>query len=171
MTIQENVPLAPLTTLQVGRTARYFAEMRREDELQEAVQFAKSRDLPLFVLGGGSNLVVADSGWPGLVLRIAIGGITTQTTTTLRAMPCSSAWAPASTGMTLSRRRWCRIARGRVPERHSGKRRRHARAKCWRLWAGGRRNDRIGARAGLERRSRCSFAQASLRIPLSQQHL
>jgi UDP-N-acetylmuramate dehydrogenase len=76
MTIQENVPLAPLTTLQVGGAARYFAELRREDDVREAAQFAKTRDLPLFVLGGGSNLVVADSGWPGLVMRIAIGGIT-----------------------------------------------------------------------------------------------
>jgi UDP-N-acetylmuramate dehydrogenase len=79
MTIQENVPLAPLTTLQVGGAARYFAELRREDDVCEAAQFAKSRDLPLFVLGGGSNLVVADSGWPGLVLRIALGGIATPT--------------------------------------------------------------------------------------------
>lgn len=75
MTIQENVPLAPLTTLQVGGAARYCAELKREDEVREAAQFAKSRELPLFVLGGGSNLVVADSGWPGLVLKIAIGGI------------------------------------------------------------------------------------------------
>jgi UDP-N-acetylmuramate dehydrogenase len=75
MTIPENIPLAPLTTLQVGGAARYFAEARREDEVREAVEFAKARDLPLFVLGGGSNLVVADAGWPGLVLRIAIGGI------------------------------------------------------------------------------------------------
>src|SRR5258708_27488764 len=82
MTIQENVPLAPLTTLQVGGSARYFAELRREDDVPEAAQFAKARELPLFVLGGGSNLVVADSGWPGLVLRIAIGGITTQSTDT-----------------------------------------------------------------------------------------
>src|SRR5260370_6720328 len=80
MTIQENVPLAPLTTLQVGGAARYFAELKREDEVREAAQFAKTRDLPLFVLGGGSNLVVADSGWPGLVLRIAIGGITSPNT-------------------------------------------------------------------------------------------
>src|ERR1700674_457639 len=80
MTIQENVPLAPLTALQVGGSARYFAELRREDDVREAVQFAKARELPLFVLGGGSNLVVADSGWPGLVLRIAIGGITSPTT-------------------------------------------------------------------------------------------
>ena len=76
MTIQENVPLAPLTTLQVGGAARYYAELRREDEVREAAQFATRRDLPLFVLGGGSNLVIADSGWPGLVLKIAIGGIT-----------------------------------------------------------------------------------------------
>jgi UDP-N-acetylmuramate dehydrogenase len=39
------------------------------------MQFVKTRDLALFVLGGGSNLVVADAGWPGLVLKIAIGGI------------------------------------------------------------------------------------------------
>src|SRR6266404_2480187 len=81
MTIQEKVPLAPLTTLQVGGAARYFAELRREYEVREAAQFAKTRGLPLFVLGGGSNLVVADSGWPGLVLRIAIGGITSPSTT------------------------------------------------------------------------------------------
>ncbi len=77
MTIQEDVPLAPLTTLQVGGAARYFAELKREDEVREAARFAKSRELPLFVLGGGSNLVVADSGWPGLVVKIGIGGITT----------------------------------------------------------------------------------------------
>ena len=81
MTIQENVSLAPLTTLQVGGAARYFAELKREDEAREAAQFAKTRNLPLFVLGGGSNLVVADSGWPGLVLKIAIGGISSPTTT------------------------------------------------------------------------------------------
>jgi UDP-N-acetylmuramate dehydrogenase len=68
-----------LTTLQVGGAARFFAELRREDEVREAVQFAKRRELPLFVLGGGSNLVVADSGWPGLVLKIAIGGIASPT--------------------------------------------------------------------------------------------
>jgi UDP-N-acetylmuramate dehydrogenase len=80
MTIQENVPLAPLTTLGVGGTARYFAEIKREDEVGQATELAKSRNLLLFVLGGGSNLVVADSGWPGLVLKIAIGGITASNT-------------------------------------------------------------------------------------------
>ena len=75
MTIQENVPLAPLTTLRVGGAARYFSEVRGQDDVREALEFARSRGLPLFVLGGGSNLVVSDAGWPGLVLKIAIGGI------------------------------------------------------------------------------------------------
>ncbi|MEY2412290.1 MAG: UDP-N-acetylmuramate dehydrogenase [Acidobacteriaceae bacterium] len=75
MLIQENVPLAPLTTLKVGGPARYFIEARNSSEVREAVSFARSRKLPLFVLGGGSNLVVSDTGWPGLVLKIGITGI------------------------------------------------------------------------------------------------
>jgi UDP-N-acetylmuramate dehydrogenase len=78
MRIQENVPLAPLTTLQVGGPARYFAEAQSEEDVREAASFAQARRLPLFVLGGGSNLVVADSGWPGLVLKVAIGEISRQ---------------------------------------------------------------------------------------------
>jgi UDP-N-acetylmuramate dehydrogenase len=71
----ENIPLAPLTTFKIGGPARYFVEASTIVELQEAVTFANSRSLPLFVLGGGSNLLVADEGWPGLVLKIAIQGI------------------------------------------------------------------------------------------------
>jgi UDP-N-acetylmuramate dehydrogenase len=78
MTIQEHIPLAPLTTLQVGGPARYLVEAANEDDVQEAAAFAHAKALPLFVLGGGSNLLVADSGWPGVVLKIAIGGITQQ---------------------------------------------------------------------------------------------
>lgn len=73
--IQENVPLAPLTTFQVGGPARYFVEAQSEPEVRAAVEHAGSRSLPLFVLGGGSNLVVADSGFPGLVLKIALTGV------------------------------------------------------------------------------------------------
>ncbi len=75
MNVLENVPLAPLTTLKVGGPARYFAEPKTTNEVVEAVQFARLRDLPMFVLGGGSNLVISDAGWPGLVLKIAIPGI------------------------------------------------------------------------------------------------
>ncbi len=75
MVIQENVPLAPLTTFEIGGPARYFVEARTADEVKEAVAFSRSRGLPLFVLGGGSNLVIADAGWPGLMLKIGILGI------------------------------------------------------------------------------------------------
>ncbi len=71
----ENIPLAPLTTIRIGGPARYLVEARDIGEVQEAVRFAGSRDLPLFVLGGGSNLLVADAGWPGLILKIAVSGI------------------------------------------------------------------------------------------------
>lgn len=74
MEIREQVPLAPLTTLGVGGPARYFVEARSDAEVREAVTFARERGLRLFVLGGGSNLVIADRGWPGLVLRVAIRG-------------------------------------------------------------------------------------------------
>src|SRR5260370_22097627 len=75
MLLQENVSLAPLTTIKVGGDARYFVEAKTVREVQEAVTFAQPRNLPLFVLGGGSNLVVADAGWPGLILKVAIPGI------------------------------------------------------------------------------------------------
>jgi UDP-N-acetylmuramate dehydrogenase len=73
--IQENIALAPLTTFQIGGPARYFIEARNEREVMEAVALATARHLPLFVLGGGSNLVVADQGWPGLVLKVALHGV------------------------------------------------------------------------------------------------
>jgi len=75
MLLLENIPLAPLTTLRLGGPARFFVEAASIAEVEEAVAFALTRDLPLFVLGGGSNLVIADSGWPGLVLKVAISGI------------------------------------------------------------------------------------------------
>jgi UDP-N-acetylmuramate dehydrogenase len=74
----ENIPLAPLTTINIGGPARYFVDAKSIAEVQEAVAFARSRDLALFVLGGGSNLLVADAGWPGLVLKISLQGIDQQ---------------------------------------------------------------------------------------------
>jgi len=74
----ENIPLAPLTTIKIGGPAKYFVDARDIGEVQAAIAFANSRDLPLVVLGGGSNLVVADAGWPGLVLKISLLGIDQQ---------------------------------------------------------------------------------------------
>src|SRR5579864_4770283 len=75
MLVRENVPLAPMTTLGVGGPARFFADAGSAAEVRQAVHQAAERGLPLFVLGGGSNLVVSDAGWPGLVLRIGITGM------------------------------------------------------------------------------------------------
>lgn len=74
--IQENVPLSPLTTLRIGGPARFFAEAREEAELLAAFSFAQQRNLPLFILGGGSNALVADEGFPGLVVHVALKGVT-----------------------------------------------------------------------------------------------
>jgi UDP-N-acetylmuramate dehydrogenase len=70
----EDVPLAPFTTLGIGGPARWFATARTQDDVAEAVLFATEHALPLFVLGGGSNLLVADAGFPGLVLHMGIRG-------------------------------------------------------------------------------------------------
>ena len=75
MNLQENIPLASRTTFGIGGPARWFAEASSEAEVAEACAWARARDLPLFVLGGGSNLLVADAGFHGLVLCIALAGI------------------------------------------------------------------------------------------------
>ncbi len=73
--MQENIPLAPLTTLGIGGTSRFFVEAGSEAELISAMEFAEARDLPIFILGGGSNVLVSDEGFPGLVVRVGIKGI------------------------------------------------------------------------------------------------
>jgi len=78
MLLQENIPLAPLTTLQIGGPARFFVEALSREDVEQAVTFAQAKNLPLFVLGGGSNLLISDSGWAGLVLKIGIAGIDRQ---------------------------------------------------------------------------------------------
>ncbi len=75
MHLIENKPLAPLTTLGVGGPARYFLEAHSEEEILEGSTWAQQKGIPLFVLGGGSNLVVSDKGFDGLVLHIALSGI------------------------------------------------------------------------------------------------
>src|SRR5512134_1133766 len=78
LTPLEHVPLAPHCTLHVGGSARYFLEARDEATVLEAADWAAARGLPIRVLGGGSNLVIADEGVDGLVLRIALRGVTAR---------------------------------------------------------------------------------------------
>lgn len=67
--------LAPLTTLEVGGPARYLVRCETENDVADAFDFADSKKVPVFVLGGGSNIVVSDRGFDGLVLQIALKGI------------------------------------------------------------------------------------------------
>jgi UDP-N-acetylmuramate dehydrogenase len=80
MHVLENKPLAPLTTFQIGGPARWFVDAATEDEIIEAADWARQRGVVLFVLGGGSNLLVADAGFDGLVLHIGLLGISVEKT-------------------------------------------------------------------------------------------
>jgi len=73
--LQEQVALAPYTTLGIGGPARWFASVTSEEELAAACAWAAGEQVPVFILGGGSNVLVADSGYGGLVLHIALSGI------------------------------------------------------------------------------------------------
>ena len=72
---RENVPLAPFTTLGVGGPARYFTRVDDAAGVVDAIDWAAARGLPFLVLGGGSNLVLADQGFPGLVVHLALRGV------------------------------------------------------------------------------------------------
>lgn len=67
--VLEKVSLWPFTTMQVGGEAAFFAQPHREDELRGLLSWREKKALPLYVLGGGSNVVVADDGLEGLVLQ------------------------------------------------------------------------------------------------------
>lgn len=73
--IEEEVALAPFTTMRVGGNTRFFVSVKSIDELSEAVVFARTRNLPMFILGGGSNTLVSGAGFPGLVIKIEFKGI------------------------------------------------------------------------------------------------
>ena len=75
MPITENKLLAPFTTFGIGGPARWFVEAASEDEIVEATRWARERGARLFVLGGGSNLLVSDAGFDGLVLRVGLHGV------------------------------------------------------------------------------------------------
>ena len=77
--LQENVSLEPLTTLKIGGPARYFVRAESERAVVEALRFAETEKQPVFILGGGSNLLVSDNGFDGLVLQIALRGIEQET--------------------------------------------------------------------------------------------
>ena len=74
LSIEEKVLLAPLTTFRIGGPARFFVRVRNADELRESFDFARDKKLTVLVLGGGSNILVGDEGFDGLVIKIEIKG-------------------------------------------------------------------------------------------------
>jgi UDP-N-acetylmuramate dehydrogenase len=85
MDIQENVLLAPLTTFQIGGPARYLVVAQTVEDIKAALKLAKEKTLPIFILGGGSNLLVSDEGFPGVVIKIELHGVEVEGSTVLAA--------------------------------------------------------------------------------------
>lgn len=69
--IKKNIPLAPLTTFRIGGPAKFFVEVATKEDLVEVIEWAKREKEPIYYLGGGSNLLIADEGLPGLVIKFA----------------------------------------------------------------------------------------------------
>ena len=68
--VKENVSLAEYTTFKIGGPARYFFIAKNKQDLIKAIEFAKNKHLTFFILGGGSNLLVSDNGFKGVVIKI-----------------------------------------------------------------------------------------------------
>lgn len=81
MQFLENIALAPYTTFKIGGLARFFVAVKTVDELAESLDFARDQNLATLILGGGSNILISDDGFDGLVIKIEIkNGITVDKT-------------------------------------------------------------------------------------------
>jgi UDP-N-acetylmuramate dehydrogenase len=76
MKLQENISLAQFTTFRLGGPARYFVEVKDEAELKEASEWAEDNNQPIFVIAGGSNLIVSSKGYDGLVIHLTTAKFT-----------------------------------------------------------------------------------------------
>ncbi len=75
LAVKENVPLAPYTIYKIGGPARFFTEVKNGEDLAEALQFAAGKAVPYFILGAGSNVLVSDKGFGGLLVRMTGGEV------------------------------------------------------------------------------------------------
>ena len=71
--VQENIPLAPYTIYKIGGPARYFVEVKTSEDLADALRFAATGGMRFFILGAGSNILVSDKGFDGVLIRMAGG--------------------------------------------------------------------------------------------------
>jgi len=74
MDIHTNIPLKNYTTMRLGGNARFMTDVHNNDEVAEVCRNARSQNLPIFILGGGSNVIVHDEGFNGIVIRNRISG-------------------------------------------------------------------------------------------------
>jgi UDP-N-acetylmuramate dehydrogenase len=77
-TLETGVPLAPLTTIGIGGPARFFLRADAVDQIRTALESARHEDLSLFILGGGSNLLISDRGFDGLVIQVDLRGVNVE---------------------------------------------------------------------------------------------
>lgn len=71
ISIKKNIPLAKFTYFKIGGSAKYFCNVKTLDILKKALDFAKKNKLPIFILGGGGNILISDNGFDGLVIKIS----------------------------------------------------------------------------------------------------
>ena len=110
MQLQENVPLAPLTTIGIGGPARFFFRAHGVDDVVAALEWARVRATPVFLLGGGSNLLISDDGFPGLVIQLDLRGITVESENGSHAMVQVAAGEPWDRVVKFAvRREWAGI--------------------------------------------------------------
>lgn len=78
MRIQENVPISKLTTMRLGGPTKYLIEIEKAEDIKEAYDFAKKKNLSVFVLGGGANTIGHDEGFNGVIITNKMEGIEIQ---------------------------------------------------------------------------------------------
>jgi len=153
MTFQENVPLAPFTTFRIGGAARFFVQAQSVEDIEKAVAFAKDekdeeKASADFVLGGGSNVLISDNGFNGLVIKNELKGIAEEEVVN------------AETGQSCTRiiaaagESWDNLVKYAVEEKglygfgkpfgYSGYGWRFASTKYWCVRCGSERCDRMG---------------------------
>jgi UDP-N-acetylmuramate dehydrogenase len=105
--VKEFEPLSKHTNFRIGGPARWFVEVRSEDELREAIAFSRQQGVPFAVLGGGSNTLAADEGHPGVVIKIVMRGVKIDgTTVTADAGAMSAAVARQTADAGLQGMEW-----------------------------------------------------------------
>ncbi len=79
MKIEEHVRLSAHTTFKLGGPARFFCVVKSESDLRDALEFSQTQRVPFFIMGGGSNVLVNDLGYKGLVIKMEMSGATYET--------------------------------------------------------------------------------------------